>query len=142
MKMKLKLLMVLLTAAALAADAQTFAIKFSPETNAIFAPYLVSQKFWLTPTTNPPAAGAAYTLAVAPGMNICAIPNSLTAGEAPGAALGYWWGATTFTNSTGFHDTPFTTASLCPFTLPLDAVPLPTDTQNPAAPSAMGIIKQ
>ena len=119
---------------AMAADAQTYALRFIPSSQPAS---VTAYKFWLTPDTNPPAAGTAYTISTLSGTNLCVIPSPLWSAYAPGQTVGYWWGASTFTNSTGYHDTAFTNASFCPFTLPVDGAA----TNDPDAPTGLGVIR-
>ena len=125
--MTLKLLTALLMAAALAADAQTYALKYTPsvvngpDTNFC----LVATKLYVTPGTNPPASGA-YVASVPAATNLISLSDS--------SISNYLWLTTTYTNLNGWQETPFTNAAMIQFVPPADS--------TVSTPAGLGIIKQ
>ena len=123
----LKLLTGLLTAAALAADAQTYALKYTP--SVINGPdtnfFLVATKLYVTPGTNPPVSGA-YIASVPAATNLISLSDS--------SISNYLWLTTTYTNLNGWQETPFTNVAMIQFVPPADT--------TVSTPSGLGIIKQ
>ena len=123
----LKLLTGLLMAAALAADAQTYALKYTPsvvngpDTNFC----LVATKLYVTPGTNPPVSGA-YIASVPAATNLISLSDS--------SISNYLWLTTTYTNLNGWQETPFTNVAMIQFVPPADT--------TVSTPSGLGIIKQ
>ena len=125
--MTLKLLTALLMAAALAAVAQTYALKYTPsvvngpDTNFC----LVATKLYVTPGTNPPSGGA-YVASVPAATNLISLSDS--------SISNYLWLTTTYTNLNGWQETPFTNVAMIQFVPPAETAV--------STPAGLGIIKQ
>ena len=113
---------------AMAADAQTYALKYTP--SAINGPdtnfCLVATKLYLTPGTNPPVSGGAYVASVPAATNLISLSDS--------SISNYLWLTTTYTNLNGWQETPFTNAAMIQFVPPADT--------TVSTPAGLGIIKQ